>query len=104
MVMARPAMEMERPAKELEKLSLKLREDAFIAASELDSVLRLCVRVAASKWDIELSYAELDVIAEHLAEDMREVGHNIEHLNLEREVKEDYAKDYEIEVEEDVEY
>lgn len=86
---------MARPAKELEKLSLKLREDAFIAASELDSVLRLCVRVAASKWDIELSYAELDVIAEHLSEDLSEIGACFGTFNFEREVKEDYAKDYE---------
>lgn len=86
---------MARPAKELEKLSLKLREDAFIAASELDSVLRLCVRVAASKWDIELSYAELDVIAEHLSEDLSEIGACFGTFDFEREVKEDYAKDYE---------
>lgn len=86
---------MARPAKELEKLSLKLREDAFIAASELDSVLSLCVREAASKWGIELSYAELDVIAEHLSEDLSEIGACFDSFNFEREVKEDYAKDYE---------
>lgn len=86
---------MARPAKELEKLSLKLREDAFIAASELDSVLRLCVRVAASKWNIALSYAELDVIAEHLSEDLSEIGACFGTFDFEREVKEDYAKDYE---------
>lgn len=86
---------MARPAKELEKLSLKLRETAFIEASELDSVLRLCVRVAASKWDIELSYAELDVIAEHLSEDLGEIGACFGTFNFEREVDEDYAEDYE---------
>lgn len=58
-------------------------------------MLRLCVRVAASKWDIELSYAELDVIAEHLSEDLSEIGACFGTFNFEREVKEDYAKDYE---------
>lgn len=85
---------MARPAKELEKLSLKLREDAFIEASECDSVLRTFVRVAASKWKIELSEAELEVIAGHFGEDMFDVGYNIELLNLEREVDEDYAEGY----------
>ena len=85
---------MARPAKELEKLSLKLRETAFITASELDSVLRLCVRVAASKWDIELSYAELDVIAEHLSEDLSEIGACFDSFNFERKVEEDYAEAY----------
>lgn len=58
-------------------------------------MLRLCVRVAASKWDIELSYAELDVIAEHLSEDLSEIGACFGTFDFEREVKEDYAKDYE---------
>ena len=73
---------------------MKLRETAFIEASELDSVLSLCVRTAASKWDIELSYAELDVIAEHLSEDLSEIGACFDTFNFEREVKEDYAEDY----------
>lgn len=64
-------------------------------ASDLDSVLSLCVRAAASKWGIELSYAELDVIAEHLSEDLSEIGACFDTFNFEREVKEDYAKDYE---------
>ena len=85
---------MARPAKELEKLSLKLRETAFIAASELDSVLSLCVREAASKWGIELSYAELDVIAEHLSEDLSEIGACFGTFDFDREVKEDYAEAY----------
>ena len=53
------------------------------------------MRVAASKWDIELSYAELDVIAEHLSEDLGEIGACFGTFDFEREVKEDYAKDYE---------
>ena len=86
---------MARPAKELEKLSLKLRETAFIEASEVDSVLRTFVRVAASKWKIALSEAEVDVIAEHLSEDLSEIGACFDTFNFEREVKEDYAKDWE---------
>lgn len=58
-------------------------------------MLRTFVRVAASKWDIELSYAELDVIAEHLSEDLGEIGACFGTFNFEREVKEDYAEDYE---------
>ena len=58
-------------------------------------MLSLCVREAASKWGIELSYAELDVIAEHLSEDLSEIGACFDSFNFEREVKEDYAKDYE---------
>lgn len=86
---------MARPAKELEKLSLKLRETAFIEASNVDSVLRTFVRVAASKWKIELSEAELEVIAGHFGEDLGEIGACFGTFNFEREVKEDYAKDYE---------
>lgn len=86
---------MARPAKELEKLSVKLRETAFIEASEIDSVLRTFVRVAASKHKIELSEAELEVIAGHFGEDLSEIGACFDAFNFEREVKEDYAKDYE---------
>lgn len=64
-------------------------------ASDLDSVLSLCVREAASRWNIALSYAELDVIAEHLSEDLSEIGACFDTFNFEREVKEDYAKGWE---------
>lgn len=91
---------MARPAKELEKLSLKLRETAFIEASECDSVLRTFVRVSASKWNIELSEAELDVISQHLSEDLSEIGACFDTFNFEREVEEDYAEAYEEDEEE----
>lgn len=92
---------MARPAKELEKLSLKLRETAFIEASEVDSVLRTFVRVAASMHKIELSEAEIDVIAEHLSEDLGEIGACFDTFNFEREVDEDYAQGWEDDEEED---
>lgn len=86
---------MARPAKEVEKLSLKLRETAFIEASEVDSVLRTFVRVAASKWKIELSEAEIEVIAGHFGEDLGEIGACFGTFDFERKVKEDYAEAYE---------
>lgn len=50
---------------------------------------------AAKARNIELSQAELDVIAEHLSEDLGEIGACFDTFNFEREVKEDYAEDYE---------
>lgn len=44
---------------------------------------------------IVLSQAEIDVIAEHLSEDLGEIGACFDTFNFEREVAEDYAKDYE---------
>ena len=44
---------------------------------------------------IELSQAEHDVISEHLSEDLDEIGACFDTFNFEREVKEDYAEDYE---------
>lgn len=49
----------------------------------------------ARRRNIELSAAELDVIAEHLSEDLSEIGACFDTFNFEREVEEDYAKDYE---------
>ena len=86
---------MARPAKELEKLSLKLREAAFHELSNACFVLDQLVVSAAKERNIELSQAELDVIAEHLSEDLGEIGACFDTFNFEREVAEDYAKDYE---------
>lgn len=86
---------MARPAKELEKLSLKLREDAFHELSNACFVLDQIVVQVARRRNIELSAAELDVIAEHLSEDLSEIGACFDTFNFEREVEEDYAKDYE---------
>ena len=90
---------MARPVKELERLSLQLRGQAFIVAAETPSVLRTCVRVAASQFNVELSEAELEVIVDHLESDMFDFGANLgfigELLELEREVDEDYAKGWE---------
>ena len=86
---------MARPAKELEKLSLKLRENAFHELSNACFVLDQLVVSAAKERNIELSQAEIDVIAEHLSEDFGEIGACFDTFNFEREVDEDYAKDYE---------
>lgn len=89
---------MSRPAKELEILSLQMRGDAFLVAGGHTDFLKHCVRVVASKWEVKLSEAEVDVIATHLKHDMFELGNNLGFLNglidIGREVKEDYAKDY----------
>lgn len=85
---------MARPAKELEKLSLKLREDAFHELSNACFVLDQLVVSAAKQRNIELSQAEIDVIAEHLSEDLGEIGACFDTFNLEREVNEDYAEGY----------
>ena len=86
---------MARPAKELEKLSLKLREDAFLELSNACFVLdQIVARVAAMR-KIELSQAEHDVISEHLSEDLGEISACFDTFNFEREVDEDYAKGYE---------
>lgn len=86
---------MARPAKELEKLSLKLREDAFHELSNACFVLDQLVVSAAKERNIELSQAEIDVIAEHLSEDLGEIGACFDTFNFEREVVEDYAEAYE---------
>lgn len=86
---------MARPAKELEKLSLKLREVAFHELSNACFVLDQLVVSAAKERNIELSQAEIDVIAQHLSEDLGEIGACFGTFNFEREVDEDYAKDYE---------
>ena len=91
---------MARPAKELEKLSLKLREDAFRELSNDCFFLDQLVVSAAKERNIELSQAEIDVIGEHLSEDLGEIGACFGTFNFEREVKEDYAKDYEDDEEE----
>ena len=85
---------MTRPAKELEKLSLKLREDAFRELSNACFVLDQLVVSAAKERNIELSQAEIDVIAEHLSEDLGEIGACFDTFNFEREVEEDYAEGY----------
>ena len=85
---------MARPAKELEKLSLKLREDAFHELSNACFVLDQLVVSAAKQGNIELSQAEIDVIAEHLSEDQSEIGACFDTFNFEREVNEDYAEGY----------
>lgn len=85
---------MARPAKELEKLSLKLREVAFHELSNACFVLDQLVVSAAKERNIELSQAEIDVIAEHLSEDLGEIGACFDTFNFEREVDEDYAEDY----------
>lgn len=85
---------MARPAKELEKLSLKLREDAFHELSNACFVLDQLVVSAAKERNIELSQAEIDVIAEHLSEDLGEIGACFDTFNFEREVEEDYAEAY----------
>lgn len=92
---------MARPAKELEKLSLKLREDAFKALENCYIWTNQIVLIAAKDRNIELSDAEVDVIAEHLREDLGEIGANFYDFNFEREVDEDYAEDYEDEDEEE---
>lgn len=86
---------MARPAKELEKLSLKLREDAFRELSNACFVLDQIVFQVARRRNIELSAAELNVIAEHLSEDLGAIGACFDTFNFEREVEEDYAKGYE---------
>lgn len=86
---------MARPAKELEKLSLKLREDVFHELSNECFLLDQLVVSAAKERNIELSQAELDVIAEHLSEDLSEISACFDTFNFEREVDEDYAEDYE---------
>ena len=86
---------MARPAKELEKLSLRLREDAFHELSDGCFFLDQLVVSAAKARNIELSAAEIDVIAEHLSEDLGEIGACFDDFNFEREVKEDYAKGWE---------
>lgn len=90
---------MARPAKELEILSLQIRGDAFVVAGNHIDFLKHCVRMTASAWEVKLSEAEVCVIADHLQQDMFELGSNLRVLNglldLGREVKEDYAKDYE---------
>lgn len=85
---------MARPAKELEKLSLKLRKDAFHELSNACFVLDQLVVSAAKERNIELSQAEIDVIAEHLSEDLGEIGACFDTFNFEREVEEDYAEAY----------
>lgn len=91
---------MARPAKELEKLSLKLREDAFHELSNECFFLDQLVVSAAKERNIELSQAEIDVIAEHLSQDLEEISECFDAFNFEREVDEDYAEDYEDEEEE----
>lgn len=91
---------MARPAKELEKLSLKLREDVFHELSNACFVLDQLVVSAAKERNIELSQAEIDVIAEHLSEDLGEIGACFDTFNFEREVEEDYAKGWEDDEEE----
>lgn len=86
---------MARPAKEVEKLSLKLREDAFHELSNDCFFLDQLVANAAKARNIELSEAELAVIAVHLSEDLGEIGACFDTFNFEREVKEDYAKVWE---------
>lgn len=90
---------MSRPAKELEILSLQMRGDAFVVAGGHIDYLKHCVRMVASAWEVKLSDAEVDVIADHLKQDMFELGRNLGFLNglidIGREVKDDYAKDYE---------
>lgn len=90
---------MARPAKELEKLSLKLREDAFYELSNACFVLDQLVVSAAKERNIELSQAEIDVIAEHLSEDLGEIGACFDTFNFDREVNEDYAEGYDDEEE-----
>lgn len=85
---------MARPAKELEKLSLKLREDAFHELSNACFVLDQIVFQVARRRNIELSQAEIDVIAEHLSEDLSEIGACFDTFNFEREVEENYAEGY----------
>ena len=85
---------MARPAKELEKLSLKLREDAYHELSNACFVLDQLVVSAAKERNIELSQAEIDVIAEHLSEDLGEIGACFDNFKFEREVNEDYAEGY----------
>ena len=51
-------------------------------------------RVAARR-NVELSQAELDVIAEHLSQDLEEISECFDAFNFEREVDEDYAEAYE---------
>ena len=58
-------------------------------------MLKTFVQVAASKWKIELSEAELEVIAGHFGEDLGEIGACFGTFNFEREVDEDYAKGWE---------
>lgn len=50
---------------------------------------------AAKARNIELSEAELDVIADHLSEDLGEIGACFDTFNFEREVDDDYAKVWE---------
>ena len=51
--------------------------------------------IVAKERNIELSDAELDVIAEHLRLDLGVIGANFYDFNFEHEVDEDYAEDYE---------
>lgn len=76
-----------------------MRGDAFVVAGGHPDFLKHCVRMTASAWEVKLSEAEVDVIADHLQQDMFELGANLGVLNglldLEREVKEDYANGWE---------
>ena len=54
----------------------------------------------ARRRNIELSQSEIDVIAEHLSEDLSEISACFDAFNFEREVDEDYAEDYEDDEEE----
>lgn len=92
--------QMARPAKELEKLSLKLREDAFRELSNECFLLDQLVVSAAKERNIELSQAEIAVIAVHLSNDLDEIGACFDTFNFEREVDEDYAEGYEDDEEE----
>lgn len=56
-------------------------------------------RVAAKR-NVELSQAELDVIAEHLSQDLEEISECFDAFSFEREVEEDYAEVYEDDEEE----
>lgn len=86
---------MARPAKELEKLSLKLRKDAFHELSNECFFLDQIVVQVARRRNIELSDAELAVIAVHLSNDLDEISQCFDTFNFEREVDEDYAKVWE---------
>lgn len=86
---------MARPAKELEKLSHRLRDAAFLELSIECFLLDQIVTRVAARRNVELSQAELDVIAEHLSQDLEEISECFDAFNFEREVDEDYAEAYE---------
>lgn len=73
---------------------MKLREDAFHELSNACFVLDQVVARVAAMRKIELSQAEHDVIADHLSEDLGEIGACFDTFNFEREVEEDYAEAY----------